>query len=86
MVNSRIVITWLETGQPRLLLQQKNNFFKYNRVSLYHGSIQHDVAYTIAMTDVEYTSEFETKEYIPYLVLTGKLWDILCDDLGDNSL
>ena len=56
MVNYRIVITWLETGQPRLLLQQKNNFFKYNRVSLYHGSIQHDIAYTIAMTDVEYKS------------------------------
>ena len=28
--------------------------------------------------------EFEPTKYIPYLALTGELWDVFCEDLGGN--
>ena len=30
-------------------------------------------------------NQFESTKYIPYLALTGELWDVFCQDLGENS-
>ena len=37
------------------------------------------------MAAVEHTSDFELTEDIPYLTLTGKLWDAFCEYLGENG-
>ena len=44
------------------------------------------IAYTIAVTEVEYKSRSTPTKYIPYLALTGELWDVFCEDLGENWL
>ena len=36
------------------------------------------------MTEAEYESQFEPTKYIPYLTLTGELWDVFCEDLWKN--
>ena len=35
------------------------------------------------MTEAEYASEVITKD-TPYLPLTGELWGVFCEDLGEN--
>ena len=36
------------------------------------------------MTEVEYNSEFEFPKDTIYLVLTGELWGVLCEDFREN--
>ena len=36
------------------------------------------------MIEAEYISESEPTKYIPYLALTGELWDVFYEDLGEN--
>ena len=38
------------------------------------------------MTEVEYKSEFDPTKYTPYRALTGELWDVFCEDFGENWL
>ena len=61
-------------------------FTKYTVRCRYHGPIWHDSAYISAVTEAEYESQFEPTKYIPYLALTGELWNVFCEDLGKNWL
>ena len=36
------------------------------------------------MTEAEYESEFEYTKYTPYLILTGELWGVSCEEFGEN--
>ena len=36
------------------------------------------------MSEEKYKPEFEPTKYIPYLTLTGELWDVFCGNLGEN--
>ena len=36
------------------------------------------------MTAVECKSDFKLTKYFPYLTLTGELWGVDCEELGDN--
>ena len=49
-------------------------------MSLYHGPIQHDIAYITAEAEAIYKSEFEYIKDTPYLVLTGELWGVFCEE------
>ena len=40
--------------------------------------------YITAVAETWYKSEFEPTKYIPYLALTGELWDVLCKDFKEN--
>ena len=40
--------------------------------------------YNTVVTEAEYKSEFEPTKYIPYLSLTGELWDVFCKDFEGN--
>ena len=50
------------------------------------GPIWHDMEYITAVAEMEYKSEFEPTKYIPYLALTGEVWDVLCRDFEENWL
>ena len=36
------------------------------------------------MTEAEYQSGFKLTKDTPYLALTGELWGVYCEDLGEN--
>ena len=36
------------------------------------------------MTAVEHKSDFDVTKDTPYLALTGELWGVCCEDLGEN--
>ena len=38
------------------------------------------------MIEAEHKSGFEPTKYTPYLTLTGELWVVYCEDLGENWL
>ena len=38
------------------------------------------------MIEVKYEPEFEPTNFIPYLTLTGELWDVFSENLGENWL
>ena len=40
--------------------------------------------YISGVTETEYKREFEPTKHIPYLALTGELWDELCKDFEEN--
>ena len=44
----------------------------------------HDIAFITAVTETGDKSEFQPTKYIPYLALTGELWDVFCEDLEEN--
>ena len=45
-----------------------------------------DIAYITAVTEAKYKSEFEPTKYVTYLTLTGELWDVFCENFGENWL
>ena len=50
------------------------------------GSIYNDIIYSTALTAAEHQSDFELTTDTPYLTLTGELWGVTCEDLGENWL
>ena len=38
------------------------------------------------MNEAEYKPEFMITKYIPYLALTGELWDVFYEDFRENWL
>ena len=38
----------------------------------------------MTMAEVKYTSEVRFTKDTPYLALTGELWGVFCEDLGEN--
>ena len=40
--------------------------------------------YLTAVTEAKYKLESEPTKYTPYLTLMGELWDVFCEDLGEN--
>ena len=58
----------------------------YSREPLLHSPIQHDVVNFSAGTEAEYKSALENTKITPYLILTGKLQCVFCEDFGENWL
>ena len=48
------------------------------------GLIYHDITYDTAITVAESESDIRITTDTQYLVLTGELWDVYCEDLGEN--
>ena len=46
--------------------------------------MQHNIAYSTPVTEAEHKSEFEFTAGSPYLALTGELWGVCCEELGEN--
>ena len=42
------------------------------------------IAYTTAVTEPEYKSEFQPTKVTTYLTLMGKLWGVFCENIGEN--
>ena len=38
-----------------------------------------------AVIKAKYKSEFEHTKNTPYLALTGELWDVFCENFGENQ-
>ena len=36
------------------------------------------------MTEAEYKAQFEPTKDNPHVALTGELWGVFCEDLGEN--
>ena len=51
---------------------------------LKRGPIYHDITIDIAMAAAERKSHFKLTTDTPYLALTGELWGVYCEDLGEN--
>ena len=49
------------------------------------NAVQHNFSYGTTMTEAKYASEVIFTKVIPYLALTGKLWGVFCEDLGENQ-
>ena len=47
-------------------------------------SLWNDFALSTTATEAECASELTITKDIPYLALTGKLWDVYCDNFGEN--
>ena len=47
-------------------------------------TVKYDMAYITAVTGAEHKSRFEPTTYIPYLTLTGELWDVFYENLREN--
>ena len=45
-----------------------------------------DFVYGTITTEIKYASEVIFTKDTPYLALTGKLWGVFCEDLGENWL
>ena len=56
----------------------------YNQVPLYDGPIYRNITYNTAITVAESESDFKITTDTPYLTLTGELWGVCCEDLGEN--
>ena len=57
---------------------------KYSQVPLKHALISHDITYDTAITVAESKSDIRFTTDAPYLTLTGELWGVYCDNLGEN--
>ena len=55
-----------------------------SQVLLKRGSIWHDIAHITAGTEARYQSEAKPIKYTPYLGLTGQLWGVFREYLGEN--
>ena len=52
---------------------------------LYRVPIYHNVTYgTVIIVAAESESNFRIKMDTPYLVLTGELWGVYCEDFGED--
>ena len=51
----------------------------YNVVLIYH-----DITYDTVITVTESESDVRITTGTPYLALTGELWGVSCEDLGEN--
>ena len=70
------------------IVERRYNAVQYNmilhtslfRVRSWNNGMQCMSFYIlIAVTEAEYKSWFEPTEYIPFLPLTGELWDVFCE-------
>ena len=51
-----------------------------------YNTIKNDIVNRNTMTEPEYKSEFVLEKTSPYLVLTGELWSVYCEDFVENWL
>ena len=56
----------------------------YSRLPLLRVSMYLDITIGTAMTAAQRKSDFKITTHTPYLALTGELWDVYCEDLGDT--
>ena len=59
---------------------------EYSGVPLQCGLIQHIIVNSIALTEAEYNTEFETTKDTPYFALMGELWGVFGEDSSENWL
>ena len=64
----------------RILLMGRRNWERWR------SPIYHDIVISIAMRTVERKSDFKLTTDTPYLALTGELWAVHCEELGENCM
>ena len=57
---------------------------KYSHVPLSRDIIYHDITYNTVITVAESESDIRITTDTSYLALTGELWGVYFEDLGDN--
>ena len=65
------------------------HIFKWNTkqvksMSLWRSLIHYDITSDTAITAAESESDIRITTDTPYLALTGELWGVCCEDLGEN--
>ena len=63
----------------------RNGILIYSQVPLKRGAIHHDITYGIAIRVAESDSDFRITIDARYLALTGELWSVFCEDVGENQ-
>ena len=58
---------------------------KYSQVPLLHGIIYHHITYDTAITVAKSKSDIRITTDNPYVTVTGELWGIYCEELGENG-
>ena len=58
----------------------------YSPVPLLCGQVFHHITIGTAKTAAEHKSDFKLTTDTPYLALTDELWDVICEDSGENWL